>query len=172
MAAQERNRRGQADVWARSLDVAWLAAFLVAWLTSPWGDLRPWHVASGYALPMFFLGRVMWSRARPQTAAMPGWRSLRAAVRRWRRGQLDTFRVATFSVAARALLACLLLALVPTCFASGWVLGRLVDAQAEPVGLHRWLGQALMLTVAAHVALRSVLAVLRGRMPLDDGSMG
>ena len=165
MAAQQNIRFRPQHVVVRSLHAAFVLTFVGVWLTAEWGALRSWHEAFGYALVAVLVVRVMWSLVQPQASLERWWRTLRASVRRLQRVHSGGLRPATWSVAGMAGLVCAILALVPACFVSGWVLGRLFDALSGPVGLHRWLGHALMLVVASHVALAGVLVVLRGAEP-------
>ena len=165
MAAQQNIRFRRQHAVVRSLHAAFVLTFLGVWLTAEWGALRSWHEAFGYALVAVLVVRVIWSLIQPQVSLGRWWRTLRAAVRRLQQGHAGDLRLATWSVAGVAGLVCAILVLVLACFVSGWALGRLFDALSGPVGLHRWLGHALMLVVASHVALAGVLAVLRGAEP-------
>lgn len=156
----------QTDAVTRISHAAMALAFLGAWLTAGWQGLLDWHVAWGHALAVAWLGRVGWSLAQPDASLGHLWRDLIAARRRLRAPVAGALRPATWSVAARAALASLALALVPACFVSGWALGRVVEASPAAAEVHRWLGTALMVGVAAHMAFAAVLGVLRGRCVL------
>lgn len=171
MATRHRTRRGDVGAVTRLLHAVLTIAFLGAWLSAEWEGLRAWHIACGHVVAGALLARVAWSLARPQAARAPlvrWWRTLLGAVRRLRSGQAGSLRAATWSVAGLSLVVCGILALVPGCFVTGWVLERLVDAAAGPVALHRWMGTALMVVVATHMALVGVLGVLRGRCMACD----
>lgn len=172
MAAQERHRPHRPDAVARGLHAVSLVAFLGVCVTAEGDGWRSWHTAFGHVLAVAVLAWVVGARVWPRKRLEPGWRSLRGAWRRLGQGQAGALRLATCSVAGRAALVCSILVLVPACFVSGWMLGRLVGALPGPVGVHRWLGHALMFAVASHVALVAVLRVLRDRSPRGPGAIG
>lgn len=161
-------RRGRTDTVTRLLRAVLMVAFLGAWLSAEWQDLRAWHIACGHVLAAAWLVRIAWSLARPQVSLARWWRTLWGAARRLRSGHAGVLRAPTWSIAGLAVVVVGIEWLVPGCFVSGWVLGRLVDASAGPVVLHRLLGTALMVVVATHVALVGVLSVLRGRCMVCD----
>lgn len=161
----QRSRR-QPDAVIRLTHAAMALAFLGAWLTAGWRGLLDWHVAWGHVLAVAWLGRVGWSLAEHDASLRHLWRDLTAARRRLRARAAGALRPATWSIAARAALASITLALVPACFVSGWALGRVVEVSPGAIEVHRWLGTALMVGVAAHMALAAVLGVLRGRCVL------
>lgn len=161
-------RRGRTDTVTRLLHAVLMVAFLGAWLSAEWEDLRAWHIACGHVLAAVWLARIAWSLARPEVSLARWWRTLWGAARRLRSGHAGVLRAPTWSIAGLAVVVGCIELLVPGCFVSGWVLGRLVDASAVPVALHRWLGTALMVGVATHVALVGVLGVLRGRCMVCD----
>lgn len=158
-----RGWRGPGVATARLLHAALVVAFLGAWLTAPWEALRAWHIACGHALAVAWLLRVGWSLARPQASLGLWWRVLLRAGRRLRSRGAGPLRPATVSLLGLSGVVCAMLVLVPACFASGWVLGRLVEPTGGAIGLHRWLGTMLMVAAAAHVGLTAVLGLLRGR---------
>lgn len=177
-----RHWRRKQDAFTRLMHAVLAMAFLGAWLTAEWDGLRAWHVAFGHATAAALLLRVAGALARPRPSLGRWWRVMAGAahrllsghpVRSGREGLVGTLRPATWSIAALAAVVCSMLVLVPGSFVSGWVLSRLIDAPTELVSLHRWLGTALMVAVATHVALIGVLGVLRGRcMACDSGKDG
>lgn len=164
-AAQGPPRRNgrEPDAFSRLMHAALAIAFMGAWLTAEWDGLRAWHIACGHMAAGALLLRVAWPLARSRAPLGRWWRTWAGATRRLRSWHTGPLRPATWSVAGLAGVVCAILVLLPGCVVSGWALGRLVDAPAGPVDLHRWLGTALMLVVATHVALIAVLGVLRGR---------
>lgn len=174
--------RKQPDAFARLMHAALALAFLGAWLTAEWEGLRAWHIAFGHALAGALLLRIAGSLARPGASLGRWWRTMVGAVRRLRARRAGrsaagaTWRPATWSVAGMAALVCAIVVLVPGCFITGWVLSPLagasihapINASTGQAVLHQWLGTALMVTVAAHVALIAVLGVLRGRCMACD----
>lgn len=71
---------------------------------------------------------------------------------------------ATWSVAGVTLVVCAILALIPVCFVTGFALDRLGSLPGSSlVTWHHWLGDALMVAVASHLALLAVLSWLRER---------
>lgn len=169
--------RSTPDLFTRFTHALMAMAFLGAWLTAEWDGLRAWHIAFGHILAGALLLRVAWSLVRPRASLKRWWRTAAGAARRLfsrrssRAGVAEPdspLRLATWSLLGLAALVCGALVLVPGCFVSGWALSRLVDAPAGPLELHRWLGTALMVVVAAHVALVAVLGVLRGRCMACD----
>lgn len=168
MATRHRTKRGDVGVVTRLLHAVLAFAFLGAWLSAEWEGLRDWHIACGHVLAGALLARLAWSLTRPQASLARWWRTLLGAARRLRSGHASALRAPTWSIAGLAVVVCAIVLLVPGCFVSGWVLGRLVDASAGPVVLHRLLGTALMVVVATHVALVGVLSVLRGRCMVCD----
>ena len=160
--------RDRTDTVVRLLHAVLMVAFLGAWLSAEWQDLRAWHIACGHVLAAAWLARLAWSLTRPQASLARWWRTLLGAARRLRSGHASALRAPTWSIAGLAVVVGGIEWLVPGCFVSGWVLGWLVDASAEPVVLHRLLGTALMVVVATHVALVGVLGVLRGRCMVCD----
>lgn len=167
-ARVRQGRRGRADTVTRFLHAVLMGAFLGSWLSAEWEGLRAWHIACGHVLAVAWLARIAWSLARPQVSLARWWRTLWGAARRLRSGHAGVLRAPTWSIAGLAVVVVGIELLVPGCFVSGWVLGRLVDASAGPVVLHRLLGTALMVVVATHVALVGVLGVLRGRCMVCD----
>lgn len=168
---QRRQGRERPDAFSRLTHALLATAFLGAWLTAALDGLRAWHIACGYAMAGALLLRVAWSLAWPRASLGRWWRVLVGAWRRLRQGQgrqAGPLRPPTWSIAGLALVACVILVLVPACFVTGWLLSRLVDEPAGPVDLHSWLGTALMVAVATHVALIAVLGVLRGRCMACD----
>lgn len=164
----QHGRRGRTDTVTRLLHAVLMVAFVGAWLSAEWQDLRAWHIACGHALAAAWLARIAWSLARPEVSLARWWRTLWGAARRLRSGHARVLRAPTWSIAGLAVVVGCIELLVPGCFVSGWVLGRLLDASAGPVVLHRLLGTALMVVVATHVALVGVLGVLRGRCMVCD----
>lgn len=166
--------RKRPDGVTRLMHAVLAAAFLGAWLTASLDGLRAWHIAFGYAAAGALLSRVAWSLRRPQTSLVHWWRTLVRAGRRLHSGRVGaagyagSLRPATWSVMGLAGVVCGMVLLVPACFVTGWTLDRLVEAPPGPVDLHRWLGTALMVAVATHVALIAVLGVLRGRCMACD----
>lgn len=167
-------QRKRPDAFARLMHAVLALAFLGAWLTAEWEGLRTWHIAFGHAMAGALLLRIAGSLARPRASLGRWWRAMTGAARRWHAGRerhaerVVPLRAATWSVAGRAAVVCGILVLVPGCFLSGWALSRLLDAPVGPVNLHRWLGTALMLLAAAHVALIAVLSLLRERCMACD----
>lgn len=168
MATRHGTRVSDGGAVTRLLHAAMAIAFLGAWLSAEWEGLRAWHIACGHALAGALLARIAWSLARPRASLVRWWHTLRRAARRLRSGHDGVLRAPTWSIAGSALVVCGIVLLVPGCFVSGWALGRLVDAVQGPVALHRWLGTALMVVAATHVALVGVLGVLRGRCVACD----
>lgn len=167
-----RDWRGPDALAARLVHAALVIAFFGTWLTAPWEGLRSWHVAFGHAVAGAWLLRVGWSFARP-AASLGRWgHTLLRTGRRLRSPGVGALGPATVSLLGLSGLVCAMLVLVPACFVSGWALGRLVEPGAGSLGLHRWLGTALMGVVAAHVALVVVLGVLRGRSVARGGLPG
>lgn len=152
------------DPWVKVLHALLAVAFLGAWVTAESKGLKAWHVASGHALAVAWLLRLAWSFAQPRASLMRWWRSLTGALRRWRAGRGGAWGPATLSVGGLASLVCAFLLLVPLCFVSGFALDRLAQAAPETLSTwHRWLGEAITVVAASHVALVAVLSVLRGR---------
>ncbi len=168
MATRHGTKVGDGDAVTRLLHSALAIAFLGVWLSAEWEGLRAWHIAFGHALAGALLARIAWSLVRPQASLVRWWHTFRRAARRLRSGHDGVLRPPTWSIAGSALVVCGIVLLVPGCFVSGWALGRLVDAVQGPVALHRWLGTALMVVAATHVALVGVLGVLRGRCAACD----
>jgi cytochrome b len=165
------------DAFTRFVHAVLALAFLGAWLSAEWDGLRAWHIAFGHVVAGALLLRIAWSLARPQASLRRWWRALVRGVRRLRSQNAGKsageardapLRPATCSAMGLAAVTCGILVLVPGCFVSGWLLSRLVDAPAAAMVLHRWLGTALMVVVATHVALIAVLGVLRGRCMACD----
>lgn len=165
------------DAFTRLVHAVLVVAFLGAWLTAEWDGLRAWHIACGQALAGALLLRVAWSLVRPQASLRRWWLSLVGAGRRLFSGpalnasHAGSLRPATWSLMGLAGVVCAIVVLVPACFVTGSMLGGLgglADAPSGPVDLHRWLGTALMVMVATHVALIAVLGVLRGRCMACD----
>lgn len=162
------------DAFTRLAHAVLVVAFLGAWLTAEWAGLRAWHIACGQVLVGALLLRVVWSLLRPDASLGRWWRSFVGAGRRLLSGpaaravRAGSLRPATWSLMGLAGVVCAIVALVPACFVTGAMLDRLADAPAEPVDLHRWLGTALMVAVATHVALIAVLGMLRGRCMACD----
>ncbi len=166
--------RRKPDTFTRLTHAMLAVAFLGAWLTAGWDGPKAWHVAFGHAVAGALLLRVAWSLVRPSASLGRWWRTLASAARRLRSGvsggveQAGPLRLATWSVMGLAAVVCGMLVLVAGSFVTGWALSRLVDAPQGPMALHRWLGTALMVMVATHVALVAVLGVLRERCMVCD----
>jgi len=152
------------DAVVRALH-AWLAvAFLGGWLTAEWAGLRAWHVVLGHALGLAWLLRMAWSLAQPSASVWRWWHRLVGAVRHLRSGTLGGRGPATWSVGGLTLVVCAILALIPVCFVTGFALERLGSLPGgNLVNWHHWLGDALMVAVASHLALLAVLSLLRER---------
>lgn len=166
---RDKSERGRApmrrpDVVVRALH-AWLAlTFLGGWLTAEWAGLRAWHVALGHALALAWLLRMGWSLAQPRASVGRWLHRVVGAARRLRSGRLGEMAPATWSVGGLALVVCVILALIPVCFVTGFALDRLgVSPGGNLVNWHHWLGDALMVAVASHLALLAVLSVMRER---------